>query len=49
MNKNAEEERAYNLKMQEQVARAEFMELAKNLHRNYLNRLNFNYQLARYI
>ena len=36
INKKAEEETVFNKKMEEAVARAEFMELAKNLHRKYI-------------
>ena len=39
MNKKADEENNFNSKMQEQVARAEFMELAKNLHRKVLTQI----------
>ena len=49
MNRNAEDESEYSKKMQEKVARAEFMELAKNLHRLFLNRLDLHDQPAWYI
>lgn len=48
MNKKAEEEDSFNQKMQEAVSRAEFMELAKNLHRNFSQlRLDLHYFSAR--
>lgn len=42
MNKKAEEEMIFDQKMQENVARNEFMELAKNLHRNFKFNLYLN-------